>query len=460
MTPMDLELIVTAGLGDNSYLISSGDEAALIDPQRDIGRFLAAAEARGVAIRHVLESHVHNDYVSGALEVRDATGAEVVAPARGGYLFPFRGVSEGDEIKFGDLILVAMETPGHTPEHLSYLVRESGNDQPVAVFTGGSLMVGNAGRTDLLGEAMTDGLTRDQYRTLRRLGSLPDDVQVLPTHGQGSFCGAGGGPKERTTTIGVERQRNRAMAAPDEYSFLRQQLSGLLAYPDYYREMAPINRAGPAPLSEVSAPQPLTADEVAQRSDAGHWIVDARWRVPFARAHIPGSLNVELADSFGSYVGWLVPFNAPMALVLPEPEEEALEEAVTQLLRIGYERVGGYLQGGIDAWQATARPVGSYPVAGLDELCRAYRAGKPHILDVRQQVEWNKGSIPGSQHLFVGDLPEKIDQVERDGEVWAICASGHRSSIAASILDQAGIPVRLVDGTGVPDFLKNCGPET
>jgi hydroxyacylglutathione hydrolase len=455
---MELELIVTAGLGDNTYLVASGDEAAIIDPQRDVGRFLAAAEARHASIRAVVETHVHNDYVSGALELRDATGAEIVGPARAGYQFPVRGVAEGDEIKIGDLVLVAMETPGHTPEHVSYLVFDGDSDRPVAVFTGGSLMVGNAGRTDLLGPALTDELTRAQYRSLQRLASLPDEVQVLPTHGAGSFCGAGSAPRERTSTMGEERRRNRALAAADEASFSRQQLSDLLAYPDYYAQMAPINRRGPALVRSLSVPGPLSPEEFAARIGQGDRVVDARWRVPFARAHVSGSVNIELSDSFASYVGWIVPFDAPLVLVLPEPEDEALSEAVTQLHRIGYERLAGYLAGGMDAWRADGRPVRSYPVSGLEELCRAHRAGDAtNVIDVRQDVEWNKASIPGSRHFFVGDLPDHIEEVPRDREAWVICATGHRSSIAASLLDGAGIPARLVDGTGVKEFLRHCG---
>jgi hydroxyacylglutathione hydrolase len=455
---MELDQIVTAGLGDNSYLIASGDEAALIDPQRDIARFVAAAEARGASIRAVLETHIHNDYVSGALEVRDATGADIIGPAKAGYQFVVRGVEEGDEIKVGDLVLVALETPGHTPEHVSYAVYEAGSDHPIAVFTGGSLMVGNAGRTDLLGPALTDELTRAQYRTLQRLASFPDEVQVLPTHGAGSFCGVGAAPRERTSTVGVERQRNQALAAPDEASFAQQQLSKLLAYPHYYAQMAPINRAGPSALRGVPRPAALAADAFAARIEAGDAVVDARWRVPYARAHIPGSVNIELSDSFASYVGWIVSFNAPLVLVLPEPEDEALEEAVTQLLRIGYEHVTGYLAGRIEAWREGGKPTRSYPVAGLEEFCRAYRAGRAtNVIDVRQDVEWNKASIPGSRHLFVGDLPDHLDEVPRDDEAWVICASGQRSSIAASVMERAGISVRLVDGTGVSDFLRTCG---
>ncbi|MGH2556458.1 MAG: MBL fold metallo-hydrolase [Actinomycetota bacterium] len=454
---MELEIIVTPGLGDNSYVLASGGEAAVLDPQRDIGRVLSLAESRDWKIRHVLETHVHNDYVSGALELREATGAEIAEPAGGGYRFEHRSMAEGDEVPLGDHVLVAMETPGHTPEHLSYLLKDAESGQAVAIFTGGSLMVGGAGRTDLLGPEQTDELTRAQFRTLRRLASLPDEVQVLPTHGAGSFCGVGPAPKERTSTMAEERRRNLALAAPDEDVFVRQQLSGLLAYPTYYRFIAPINRSGPRLLRDYPRPGGLSVDEVADRVDTGVWVVDARWRIQFARAHIPGSLNVELDETFESYVGWVIPFGNPLLLVLPNPVEESLEESVTQLLRIGYEQIEGYIEGGIEAWRAAGRPVSSYRVAGLDELCRRYRAGNvDHLLDVRQRTEWDEGHIPNSQHVFVGDLPDRIDEVPGNCEVWTMCATGHRASMAASLLDRAGKSVRLVDGTGVKDFLSHC----
>jgi hydroxyacylglutathione hydrolase len=457
---MELDVVVTPGLGDNSYLVSSGDDGALVDPQRDIGRYLDLARSRGVVIRQVLETHVHNDYVSGALEVRAATGAEIAAPAAGRYEFDVRPIAEGDEVRVGDARLVALETPGHTPEHLAYLVYDEGADVPTGVFTGGSLMVGGAGRTDLLGEELTAELTRAQYRTLRRLAALPDTVQVLPTHGAGSFCGAGPTPKERTSTMAEERTRNPALSAPDEGSFVAQQLSGLLSYPAYYRHMAPINRSGPRLVADVPGWRPLAPDQVAARTDDGVWVVDGRWRVPFARAHLPGSINVELQDSFASYVGWVVPFGDPLVLVLPQPEEDSLAEATTQLLRIGYERVEGYLAGGVEAWIASGRPVASYPVAGLEEWCRAWRdRGSGGVLDVRQQVEWDRGHIAGSTHIFVGDLPDRVEEVPREEQVWAACATGHRASMAASLLDRAGVPVTLVDGAGVPDFLAHCVPE-
>ena len=455
---MDYELFVTPGLGDNSYLVVSGDEAVVVDPQRDAWRFLAVAGARKLHVRYVLETHVHNDYVSGALEIRAAAGAEVAVPAGGRYAFPSRGVAEGDELRVGALRIVAWETPGHTPEHLAWLVYEDGARDPVALFSGGSLIAGSAGRTDLLGPEHTDQLTRAQFRSLRRLAALPPSTRLLPTHGAGSFCTATVGAMERTSTLDVELATNPALAAREEDTFVRQQLTGLRAYPAYYAHMAPINRAGPGVLRRLPVVSERAPDDVARRLEQGVLVIDARGRRAFAEAHVPGSINIELDSTFGTYVGWLTPFNSPLVLVLPEPAREARDEAVTQLIRIGYERVEGYL--GLEAWQASGRPTRSYPIAGVDDLCHAYLQGRRiQVLDVRQQVEWDTGRVPGSLHIHLGELPARVQEVPRDREVWTACASGHRASIAASLLDRAGVPVRLVAEGGVPEWLARCYPQ-
>jgi glyoxylase-like metal-dependent hydrolase (beta-lactamase superfamily II)/rhodanese-related sulfurtransferase len=446
-------------LGDNSYLLASGGEALVVDPQRDAWRFVSAAEARGLRIVAVVETHVHNDYLTGALEIRDATGAEVCAPARGAYEFPHRPMAEGDEIALGAVRIQAMETPGHTPEHLAYVAREASDGEPVAAFTGGSLMVGSAGRTDLLGPELTDELTRAQFRTMRRLASLPDAAQVLPTHGGGSFCASGGAGDRRTSTIGHERTTNPAFGAADEEAFVHDRLRGLLEYPAYYAHMAEINRRGPRVLGRVPDVPPLDPAAFARSVDEGAWVVDARRRTEFAAAHVPGSLNVELSSSFGTYVGWVVPFDHPLALVLPDPPGAASEAAATQLLRIGYERIAGRLDGGVGAWTADGRPAESYATTTVEDLCRAVRSGAgPHVLDVRQPAEWETGAFPDSQGVFMGDLPGRLGEIPHDRESWVICASGQRASVAASLLARDGAPVRLVADGGVDELLTICGP--
>jgi hydroxyacylglutathione hydrolase len=459
---MHLESFLTRGLGDTSYLLASGQESLIVDPQRDIQPVLAAARARGVRVTRVVETHVHNDYVSGALELRAATGAAIGAaiagPARAGYAFPFEPLAEGDELSVGTLRIVAAETPGHTPEHLSYLVYEGDAEEPTAVFTGGSLIVGSAGRTDLLGPEATLELTRAQYHSLNRLSALPDQTLVLPTHGAGSFCSSSPPGEERTSTIGRERTTNPVLADGDmdEETFVERRLTGLLAYPSYYAHIAPINRAGPRVFGDVPVPRGLAPSQIAERIEARAWVVDGRERRAFAAGHIPGSISIDLDDSFASYVGWIVPFGAPIVLVLPEdrPEHETAVEASTQLFRIGYEAVDGFLQGGAAAWVEAGLPTRSYPVASIDELAIAVGEERARVLDVRQQTEWDAGHIEGSTHVFVGDVNARLTEIPRDQEVWTVCASGHRAAMAASLLDRHGIPVRLVTPGGVPDVLS------
>lgn len=449
---MDLELFVTGGLGDNSYLLVSGDEAVIVDPQRDAWRFIRAAQAHGATIRAVLETHVHNDYVSGAHEIRAATGAQIVAPARGQYEFAHRAADEGDELRVGDLRLTAMATPGHTFEHLSWLVSDRGT--AAAVFTGGSLLVGSAGRPDLLGEEFTDGLTREQYATLRRLAALPAATRVLPTHGAGSFCVAAMPATERTSTIGAECAENSLLMAPGLAGFSAELRSELMAYPAYYAHMAPINRRGAAVLGGPPDVPALTQPDIMRSAGNETWVIDARDRGDFAAAHIPGSVNIELNSGFASYAGWLLPFGAPLILVLPEPARESLEEATTQLLRIGWPQPLGYLEGGIAAWAGGLR---SYPTADAAALCDAMAGGEdPFVLDVRQELEWAWGTIPGSRLTFIADLPARLDDIPRNRPAWVICSNGHRASIAASLLDRAGIPVRLIAVGGVAECRQLC----
>jgi glyoxylase-like metal-dependent hydrolase (beta-lactamase superfamily II)/rhodanese-related sulfurtransferase len=456
---MDVEVFVTDGLGDSSYLVRSGDEAALVDPQRDAWRFLRAAERTGARIRAVLETHVHNDYVSGAQEVRAAIGAEIVAPATGGYRFPHRPAAEGDEVRVGDLRLVAMATPGHTPEHLAWLAHEGGASTPRAVFTGGSLLVGSAGRTDLLGPELTGELAHAQFGSIRRLAALPDEVEVLPTHGAGSFCVAAMPATRRTTTIGQERRDNLLLRAGDEDAFTEELRSEVMAWPVYYRHMAPINRAGATVLGHLPAVPAGPPQFLAERARAGAWVVDGRDRDAFAAAHVPGSVNIELNAGFASYVGWMLPFDAPLLLVLPDPQDRSIEEATSQLVRIGWQRLEGHLSGGIDAWRASGGELRSYQTATVEQLCEAtLRGEQPLVLDVRQPLEWAWGTIPGSEQVFVADLPGRLDSLPHEDPVWVICSNGHRAAIAASLLDRAGIPVRLVGAGSVAEWRVRCQP--
>ena len=457
---MLIEQFFLDGLGHQSYLITDEDshQAAVIDPRRDIAIYLQAAEAAGARIAYVLETHVHNDYVTGALELREQTGATIVGAASAGLAYEHQAVRDGDRIALGSLTFAVLATPGHTPDHLSYALYEAGHDAPAAVFTGGSMLVGSAGRTDLVSPGMTLTLTRDQYHSLRRLlETLPDETLVYPTHGAVSFCGATtSGTPARRSTIGQERIASPAALADDEVAFVRQQIAGYGVYPAYYRYMGEINQVGPRILGSLPELAPLAPLVVRQQLDHGVPLVDGRYRVNFARAHVPGALNIELDESFGTYVGWLLPFNKPLMLLVED--EAARAEAVVQLIRIGYEQLRGYLDGGMDAWQNVGYPVASFEAVTVEELRSRWRQDATHerfaVLDVRDDAEWNEGHIPGSQHIHIGDLLAHLHEIPRDRPVATICRSGHRAAMAASIVSALGVETLAVQRSGVPKWLR------
>jgi hydroxyacylglutathione hydrolase len=457
---MDIERILTGGLGNSSFLLSGdGHEAVAIDPPRDAWRVLAVAESRSWRVTHALETHVHNDYLSGALELRAALGTEILAPARGGYAFAYRAMDDAEALEIGGLRLTARATPGHTPEHLAWEVATDGGDMPVAVATGGSLLVGSAGRTDLLGPEQTDELTAAQFSSLRMLAALPDAVAVLPTHGAGSFCSVGPADAAGMSTIGQERTSNPLLRIDDKAQFRTTLLDGLGPYPTYYAEMAPINRAGPVVVGHLPTPPSIGPDAVRASIAAGAHVVDARSRTRFAAAHLPGSLNVELGESFGSYVGWFVPFGATVVLILPEPFEASRTEATTQLFRIGYDRIVGVLEGGLDAWREAGGSVSSYPTVSAHTTAGELAGvAHPYLLDVRYPQEWrDDGTVPGAIELSIGDLAARLDTLPRDAPITVMCKSGSRASIAASMLDAAGFEPRLLAVGGASDLLAATG---
>jgi hydroxyacylglutathione hydrolase len=451
---MDIEGIVTPGLGDSSYLIASEGEAVLVDPQRDARRFLDLAERRGWRITHVVETHLHNDYVSGALEVRAATGAEVVAPARAGYRFRHRPAAEGLEVHVGALTLVAMETPGHTPEHLAWQVVEADDAEPSAILTGGSLLVGSVGRSDLLGQAQLGDLVAAQFRSLQRLAGFADDVRILPTHGAGSHCVAGPASGERTTTLGRERATNAYLSVSGLHEFRELASARLGRVPSYYARMAAINRRGPVLLAGLTSPRALEPAVLGHLVGADVQVIDARDRWAFAAGNVPGAIHVEPSDSFATWVGSVVPFDVPLAVVLEGGRPSVLGELTEQLRGIGYDHLIGYLDGGMDAWLAAGRPIVRHDVISSEQLAEGPGPlDGSTILDVRQPTEWRDGTIPGSQAIFVGELPGRVDDLPHDRTWTVICRSGARASIAASLLERSGHQVRVVAEGGVPDVL-------
>jgi hydroxyacylglutathione hydrolase len=457
---MNIEQFFLEGLGHQSYLITdeAGGCAAVVDPRRDVDVYREAAYRAGVRITHILETHIHNDYVTGARELAAQIGASIIASAGDPPHYAHRLVHEGDDIQVGTLRFRVMETPGHTPHHVSYALYEQGRNEPVALFSGGSLLAGSAGRTDLLGDVWTLTLTRQQYHTLQRLlNTLPGQVRVYPTHGTGSFCTASATTPVHSTTIAQERLVSPAVMAQDEVDFVRRQLASYIAYPAYYKYMHDINVGGPAILGRPPEPQALRPQEVQSRLEHGIPLVDGRSRYAFAREHIPGALNIELDSSFGTYVGWLLPFNQPIMLLVED--EAGRREAVVQLVRIGYEQFDGYLDGGLTAWKAAALPTEAFEMIDVETLYRRWQAHTPMtVLDVRREEEWRAGHIPHARHLHLAELPQRIEEVPHEEPVAVVCRTGHRAEIAASLLAATGRKVIVVGQGGMADWLERGLP--
>jgi rhodanese-related sulfurtransferase/glyoxylase-like metal-dependent hydrolase (beta-lactamase superfamily II) len=444
---MQVESIRTASLGDTTYLLRHGDSVVVVDPQRDIGRFLAVIED-GTVVTHVLETHVHNDYVSGGRDLARRTGADLVLPAGSGVGFPFVPAFHQEDLGGADgLAIRPLHTPGHTPEHVSYLLLI--DDEPVAVFTGGSLLVGAAGRPDLLGDAFAEQLARLQYGSLHRLAALPDDVGVFPTHGEGSFCTASGAGRS-TSTIGIERAENPLYRYPDADAFVAGQLAGLTPYPAYYPHMAPINRVDPTAVESFHVPE-LDADQFARMRDAAG-VLDGRNRFAFAAGHIPGSIGIELGDSFAPWAGWLFDFDAPLLLVLDEGQDAV--QAAIELARIGFTHVLGVMRG-VAGWKASGREVATYETATAAQLKGRMQPGwDGQVLDVRDPLEWESGHLEGSVHRYVPDLKDGLGgAVTIVAPVWVVCRTGNRSSIAAGLLERHGVQPIVVATGGVPDII-------
>jgi hydroxyacylglutathione hydrolase len=456
---MKIEQFVIEGLGHQSYSIldTESGEVVIVDPRRDVDVYLQAAQHTQARITHILETHIHNDYISGSHELVAQTGATIIASAADPLYYAFRPVHEGDRFSVGSLSFTALATPGHTPEHVSYLLHEAGQDAPTALFSGGSLLAANAGRTDLLGKEMMLTLTRQQYQTLRRLlDTLPGQVRVYPTHGAGSFCMSTGSDSARSTTIAQERLVNPAALAKDEEEFVQRQIAGYSEYPAYYKYMGPTNREGPRVLGRMPYLPPLAPQQVQGRMRAGVPLVDGRSREAFARGHVPGSLNIELDSSFATYVGWTLPFNVPLMILIED--EDGRREAVVQLIRIGYERVEGFVDGGIAAWTAAALPTSQLASMDLETFYTRWSRREPFVvLDVRRSDEWGERHIPGALHIHVGDLAQRLHELPTDQPIVTLCHSGHRAEIAASMIAASGREVMAVRG-GMEEWDRRAWP--
>ncbi|MFJ9107542.1 rhodanese-like domain-containing protein [Streptomyces sp. NPDC102283] len=433
-----VEAIELEGLGNRSYVVGGRQAAVAVDPPRDIDRVLAVAARRGVAITRVVETHIHNDYVTGGPELARVTGAAYHVPAGAHVSFARTAVSDGDTVDVdAELILAAVATPGHTPHHMSYVLSEGG--RPVAAFTGGSLLIGTVGRPDLVEPRLTERLARAQHASARRLAdALPDDTEVLPTHGFGSFCSSAQADGE-ATTIGRERAVNPALTV-DVDTFVAELLAGLEDVPAYYAHMSPANAAGPAPV-DLTVPAVADPHDIAARLAAGEWVVDLRNRVAFAQGHVAGAFNFEADGKLATYLAWLIPWGKPVTLLAESAGQ--LAAAQRELVRVGIDRPAAAATGGPADWVRAGESVASFPRATFAELA-GQEGGRIVVLDVRRSSERAEGWIEGSVHIPIHRLHRRIDDVP-DGTVWVHCAGGMRAGIAASLLDAAGRDVVAVD---------------
>ncbi len=447
---MDIGTIVDEGLGNASYVVDLGDGRALaVDPERDPGPYLEEAARRDLRVAFTADTHLHNDFVSGSRDLQEL-GATVLAGSEAHLEFPHRGLRDGEEMDLGGLTLRALATPGHTPEHTSYLLLDG--SRSLAVFTGGSLLRGSVARTDLLGPERAEPLARALYRSVRdRLFGLPDDLAVYPTHGAGAtFCAAA--PTDGTdprTTIGREKGQNPFLLAPDEDTFVRDLLANRTSYPRYFRNLREVNRRGPT-VYGGRAPSlgPLRAADVRRLLGEGTEVIDVRPVEEFAAGHVPGALSIELRPAFATWLGWVVPGDRPVVFVLSEHQDRM--ELVRQCLKIGFERLAGELAGGMAAWRE----------AGLGEarlsLVQPGEAVEATFLDVRQRAEFEAAHIPEAIHTELGSLDEMADSLP-PGPLTLHCGHGERAVTGASLLERRGWEGLAVLLGGPRDWSRTAG---
>ncbi|TQF74210.1 MBL fold metallo-hydrolase [Rhodococcus spelaei] len=446
-TDFTLVPVVDEGLGNSTYLLDVGQGRALVlDPERDLRQVRAEAERRNLRIAYAVETHLHADFISGAHELAAVDGAVVLAPDVGPRGFEVTALADGDTVDLGAFTLEALFTPGHSPEHLSYLLRAG--DRLLGVFTGGSLMVGTAGRTDLVSPDRTVPLARAQYRSLQKLMELPDGTPVWPTHGAGSFCSSTL-TGERVSTIGRERATNPLLQVAGEDEFVAALLGSLGTFPDYFLRLGEINHKGPAVLGATPTLPTLTAGDVRDLIADGAQVVDTREATDYAAGHLPGALSITLRPVFATWFGWLVDPNRPVVIVRAadqDPDDIAWETA-----KVGFDSLAGELDGGMFAWPddevATVALLDADHLAATDPVT---------VLDVRQRGEFTTGHLPGALHIELGALSRHLNQVP-GRPVVVMCGHGERAMGAASILEQAGHrDVRVLDGCPA-DYARAVG---
>ena len=432
-------------LAHASYLFGSDGQAAVVDPQRDVEIYIEAAKKQGLQIRHIFETHLHADFVSGHNELAARTGANIYIGKPAQATFPHVGLSDGDEVRVGNVRVQALATPGHTQESMCFLITDGEKpDTPYAVLTGDTLFIGDVGRPDLskiYTPPQLAGMLHDSLH--QKLMTLPNEVMVYPAHGAGSLCGRNM-RAERSSTIGTERLTNYALQIKDRDDFIRQMTANLPARPDYFLEDAAINRAGASALADLPDLAPISASALKARIESGDVALDVRPGDDFAAGHVPGSINIALSGQFASWAGAVLGLSSQPILIAET--EDQIAEARMRLARVGIEQLSGYLEGGLDAWKKAGYDLAQMPQMTVEELRTHLAAHDLQVLDVRREGEWNAGHIEGADWYPLDKFKAALPSLENSTPTAVQCKSGYRSMIAASLLQRAGHNVVNVIG--------------
>jgi hydroxyacylglutathione hydrolase len=439
---MNIQMFEVPGLAQYSYILSSDGKAAVIDPIRDIDRYLAYATEFNLTITHIFETHIHADFASGAKALAEIAGAQLALSAydqneRYQYSMPHQALRDGDIVEIGALRVHALHTPGHTPEHLSFLVFDTGRSalRPVCLFTGDFLFVGSLGRPDLLGDEAKHALAHRLFHSLHhRIASLPGSIEIYPGHGAGSLCGAGMSDRQ-LSTLGYERDVNPLFQLGED-AFVKEILASVPPMPDYYPRMKALNSEGAVsitPLPSVPALAPTQVAALARESEI--ILLDLRRPEAFGGAHIATAINIGGGQNLSLWTGWLLDPGKPIVLIGEAGDDE---DARRSLLRVGLDRIHGFLKGGMAAWIDAGLPIASTRQLSVHQVLE--HAPDALVLDVRSNSEWRSGHIPGAQRIMLGDLPSRMNEIPTSRPIIAVCGSGYRSSIAASLLAQKASP--------------------
>ena len=442
-------------LAHASYLVGDDGECAVVDPQRDVDAYLEEAAAHGLTIKHVIETHLHADFVSGHIELARRTGATIHVGRRAGATYDHHPVGDGDELVMGQVRLRFLETPGHTPESLCVLVYEGADAQaPSKVLTGDTLFIGDVGRPDLVSSKgyTSEDMAGMMYDSLRdKIMTLPDEVEVFPAHGAGSACGRNIS-SALSCTIGTQKELNHALQPMSREAFVALMTTGLAAPPRYFPHSAELNRQGARPLDELGEPAALTPEAVEAAAATGAVVLDVRSSADFAAGHVPGALNIGLDGNLAPWVGNLVPVDARVVLVTAAPGQAG--EAARRLARVGYDDVAGVLDGGVEAWRASGRAVDTVDRLDVDGL--AARLGELVVLDVRRPGEHEQGHVPGAVNIPVHELEDRLGELDPGAETAVVCETGYRSSAAVGLLARHGFG-RLHDVVGGTAAWRDAG---